>query len=123
MQEKQKNLTASEWYNKGVRLNDNSDEEVAYYREAIRTDPTFAPPYYNLGLILFNRGMKQEAIEYFEKYLVYSKNESEKARVRELLEKIGSASPPAQTGPAIITPQSGDDLPVFYEDRGPGVEP
>ena len=123
MQRKQKSMTASEWYNKGVRLNDNSDEEIAYYREAIRVDPTFAPPYYNLGFILYNRGKKEEAIEQFEKFLIYSKNPSEKSEIREMLQKLGAASsspPPPQ--PKIHTPKPSDDLPVFYEDRGPGME-
>ena len=81
-------LTFYEWYNKGVRLNDNSDEEMAYYREAIRSDSSFAPPYYNLGLILYKRGMKQEAIENFEKYINYTKDPAEKTRVQEILDKI-----------------------------------
>jgi hypothetical protein len=81
-------MTVYEWYNKGVRLNNNSDEEMAYYREAIRSDSTFAPPYYNLGQILYHRGMKQEAIEDFEKYINYTKDPAEKARVQDILSKI-----------------------------------
>ncbi|MDD5224271.1 MAG: tetratricopeptide repeat protein [bacterium] len=122
MQEKKAATNASEWYNKGVRLNNNSDEEMAYYREAIRSDPTFAPPYYNLGLILYNRGMRQEATENFEKYVIYSKDAAEKARVQEILQKINSNQPAAPSEPKVNTPEKGPDkMPILYEDKGPGI--
>jgi len=122
MQENKAATTASEWYNKGVRLNNNSDEEMAYYREAIRSDPTFAPPYYNLGLILYNRGMRQEATENFEKYIIYSKDAAEKARVQEILQKINSNQPAAPNEVKVNTPEKGPDkMPILYEDKGPGI--
>jgi tetratricopeptide (TPR) repeat protein len=95
---------------------------MAYYREAIRSDSTFAPPYYNLGLILYNRGMKQEATENFEKYIIYSKDAAEKARVQEILQKINS-NQPALPEPKVNTPAKGpDQMPVLYEDKGPGIK-
>jgi tetratricopeptide (TPR) repeat protein len=122
MQENKAATTASEWYNKGVRLNNNSDEEMAYYREAIRSDPTFAPPYYNLGLILYNRGMRQEATENFEKYIIYSKDAAEKARVQEILQKINSNQPAAPNEVKVNTPEKDPDkMPILYEDKGPGI--
>ena len=122
MQETKSAATASEWYNKGVRLNNNSDEEMAYYRESIRTDPTFAPPYFNLGSILYDRGMIREATENFEKYIIYSKNPAEKARVQEILQKINS-NQPAAPETKVNTPAPGpDQMPVLYEDKGPGIK-
>ena len=122
MQEKKSTTTASEWYNKGVRLGNDSDEEMAYYREAIRSDPTFAPPYFNLGQILYNRGMRSEATENFEKYILYTKDAAEKARVQEILQKINPNQPAAPNEPKVNTPEKGPDkMPILYEDKGPGI--
>jgi len=79
---------AIEWYNRGVRLNDNSDKEMACYLEAIKADPTFAPAYYNLAYIFYQRNNIPKAIENFEKYMLYTQDEAEKAKVKKILEQL-----------------------------------
>lgn len=52
------------WYVEGI-LHDkqgNTDEAIASYKKAIEIDPEYFDPYYNLGVIQFNEGVKlQEA--------------------------------------------------------------
>jgi len=85
--------SALEWYNKGVALNDNSDQEIDCYNRAIRADPTFPKPYYNLGTIYYSRGAKAEAADAFKKYLQYSTDEEERAKVQQFLGQIGDVGP------------------------------
>lgn len=80
---------AQEWYNRGVRQNDNSDLEISYYEKAIESDPTFANAYYNLAHVFYNRGIESKAIRNFELFLKYSQDEITKAQVRQALEMLG----------------------------------
>ncbi len=85
--------SAVEWYNKGVALNDNSDLEIEYYIKAIQVDPTYSKAYYNLGTVYYTRGMKAEAVDTFRKYLLYSKDEEERAKVQQFLSQLGDVGP------------------------------
>ncbi|MBN1201015.1 MAG: tetratricopeptide repeat protein [Anaerolineae bacterium] len=42
-------LTAEEWFNRGLALFYNSEEEIACYTEAIRLNPQYTDAYYNRG--------------------------------------------------------------------------
>lgn len=88
-----KGQSALEWYNRGVALNDNSDQEIEYYQKSLQVDPTFAKSYYNLGTVYYNRGRKAEAVEAYDKYLQYSADEEEKAKVRQFLSQVGDIGP------------------------------
>jgi hypothetical protein len=55
-----------EWYNRGLERMDNPTCE---FKNAIKTDPTFSPPYYWLGYHFCRVERTKESIEYFEKYL------------------------------------------------------
>jgi tetratricopeptide (TPR) repeat protein len=46
----QQELSAEDYFNRGYALNDNSDEEIAYYTEAIRLNPQHVVAYYNRGV-------------------------------------------------------------------------
>lgn len=91
-----------DWYNAGVKLGNNSDEEAAYYKKAIELDPTFAPAHYSLGLLYYKRKMYNEAIQPLKQYLIYSTDpEPQKEQIRQIvqyLEKVVSTQqqPPVQ---------------------------
>lgn len=98
-----KRAKAGEWYNKGVELGDSSDQEMAYYKKALEIDPTFERAYYNLGSIYIQRGMVEESIIYFRRFLTYCQDPTERAEIQNLLAQLeGSPTslPPVDVGPA-----------------------
>ena len=64
-QVEQKELSAQEWFEKGFILNDNSDEEMNCYREALRLKPDYPEAYHNLGAIFESRRDWKMALEHF----------------------------------------------------------
>ena len=54
------------WYNRGLS---NMDNPERYFKNAIKADPQFSPPYYWLASYYCKAKRKEESIEYFEKYL------------------------------------------------------
>lgn len=91
-EESSKPMSALDWYNRGVALNNNSDQELACYQKAVKVDPNFAPAYYNMGIIYMKRDMNTEAINDFNKFLQYSKDEDKKSQVRKAIAELGGAS-------------------------------
>jgi len=80
---------AERWYNEGVKLSNNSDEEMKYYILAIKADPTFDRPHYNLAVIYYQRGMFNEAIREYEEYLKWTNDpEEDKERVRKIIDYL-----------------------------------
>ena len=65
-------LTAKAWFEKGVRLDDDSDTETAFYQKAIELDPEFAPAYYRLGAIYFRQANYDLAEQQFARFLEYA---------------------------------------------------
>jgi tetratricopeptide (TPR) repeat protein len=63
-------LSAEDYFNRGLALNDNSDEEIAYYTEAIQLNPQHATAYYNRGGARGEQGDLAGAIADYEQYLV-----------------------------------------------------
>ncbi len=94
-----KPLSALDWYNRGVAMNNNSNEELACYQKAVQIDPTYAPAYYNMGIIYMRRNMNTEAIDSFNKFLQYSSDEAKKAQVRKAIASLSgtSSGTPGQT--------------------------
>jgi clan AA aspartic protease (TIGR02281 family) len=68
---KQGNLTARDYFEKGVTLDDDSDREIEFYQKAIEVDPNFAPAYYRLGAIYFRKADYDLSAEHFVKFLQY----------------------------------------------------
>jgi clan AA aspartic protease (TIGR02281 family) len=68
---KEGNLTAREFFEKGVALDDDSDREIDFYQKAIEVDPNFAPAYYRLGAIYFRQADYDLSAEYFVRFLQY----------------------------------------------------
>jgi hypothetical protein len=68
---KEGNLTAKEYFDKGVSLDDDSDREIEFYQKAIEVDPNFAPAYYRLGAIYFRKADYDLSAEHFVKFLQY----------------------------------------------------
>jgi TolB-like protein len=82
---------AEKWYNEGVKLSNNSDEEMKYYMLAIQADPTFDRPHYNLAVIYYQRGMFNEAIREYEEYLKWTNDPpEEKENVRKIVDYLKS---------------------------------
>ncbi|MBZ0298830.1 MAG: tetratricopeptide repeat protein [Anaerolineae bacterium] len=58
----EKQLTAEEWLERGLALNDDSDEEQHCYTRAIELNPAFAAAFYNRGIVRRRRGDLDGAI-------------------------------------------------------------
>ena len=69
---KESTLTSKAWFEKGLRLDDDSDSEIAFYQKAIELDPKFAPAYYRLGAIYFRQAEYDLAAENFATFLLYA---------------------------------------------------
>jgi clan AA aspartic protease (TIGR02281 family) len=62
-------LTAIDWFERGVSLDDESEAEVECYENAIRLDPNLAPAYFRLGAIYYRRANYESADQEFAKFL------------------------------------------------------
>jgi clan AA aspartic protease (TIGR02281 family) len=69
---KESTLTSKAWFDKGLRLDDDSDSEIAFYEKAVELDPKFAPAYYRLGAIYFRQAEYDLAAENFSTFLLYA---------------------------------------------------
>lgn len=69
------------WYNRGLNNLSNPERE---FKNAIKADPKFAPPYYWLAYYFCRVERIKESLEYFEKYLqVADRNDpQEKSRIK-----------------------------------------
>jgi clan AA aspartic protease (TIGR02281 family) len=56
-------VAAREWMSRGQTLNNNSEEEASYYREAISLCPDLVEAYYHLGTVYYHQQDYQRAIE------------------------------------------------------------
>ncbi len=65
-------LTSKQWFDRGLRLDDDSDSEIAFYQKATELDPKFAPAYYRLGAIYFRQAEYDLAAENFSTFLLYA---------------------------------------------------
>ena len=72
-----KELSAQEWFEKGLKLNDNSDEEIMCYTEAIRLNPEYAEAYYNRGLARSDKGDLEGAIKDYNQAILLNPNDAE----------------------------------------------
>ena len=59
----EQDLSAEEYFERGLALSDDSDEEINYYTEAIRLNPQYAIAYYNRGIVRKNKGDLEGAID------------------------------------------------------------
>jgi Flp pilus assembly protein TadD len=62
---KELELSAQIWLEKGVDLDNNSDEEIYCYTQAIKINPNLAYAYYNRGIIYLDRNEYKRAIKDF----------------------------------------------------------
>jgi tetratricopeptide (TPR) repeat protein len=78
----------------GVYLERNSlDEALAEFYQAANLKPGFAPTYFALGLTCSRMGFKEKAIENYELFLRYSKDEAQNEKVRGLIQQLHSKNP------------------------------
>lgn len=85
----QKDWKAARWFNEGLKL-ETTDRALylEYLRQAIRTDPSFAPAYYNLGYDFYERNDYPQARAHFEKYLELAPRSADAPSIRELVETL-----------------------------------
>jgi tetratricopeptide (TPR) repeat protein len=60
-------LNAEDYFNRGFARSDNSDDEIAYYSQAIQLNPQYSEAYYNRGVVHFNRNQLDMAIADYTK--------------------------------------------------------
>ena len=65
-------LTATEWFEKGRALDDESESEVEFYEKALELNPEFAPAYYRLGAIHFRHAKHELADQEFAKFIEHA---------------------------------------------------
>jgi len=64
--------TASQWFEKGQALDDDSDAEMECYDKAIELDPKLAPAYYRLGAIYYRHANYELADQQFAKFVEHA---------------------------------------------------
>ena len=57
--------TAQAWFERGLQLNDDSDQEIICYQKALEQDPDFAPAHYRLGAIYMRQAQFEKAEKQF----------------------------------------------------------
>jgi tetratricopeptide (TPR) repeat protein len=78
------------WFNLGalnIQLR-NTDEALKNFKKVIEINPTFEDAYKNIGIIYYIQGDNELALEYFEKYLVYAKDEHTRYTVSRDIEEL-----------------------------------
>jgi len=98
--------TATQWFEKGRALDDDSEAEIQFYEKAIEQDPTFAPAQYRLGAIYYRQANYELADEEFANFLKYASDADRDAfdiyeyyslaDVERLFEKIEEQAPAEQ---------------------------
>jgi len=97
---------ATQLYNQGIALNNNSNEEMQYYLQALALYPGFASAHMNLGLVYYNRKNYKNALSELTKYIEYTNDPPEKRKeVLKLIEWLKTVikSSPQQSAPAMQT--------------------
>ena len=64
--------TATQWFEKGSALDDDSEAEIQFYEKGIEQDPTFAPAHYRLGAIYYRQANYELADEEFANFLKHA---------------------------------------------------
>jgi tetratricopeptide (TPR) repeat protein len=77
-----------------IYLERNSlDEALIEFDQSKMLKSDFASTLYNLGVIYSRKGFKEKAIENYELFLKYSKDEVQNEKVRGLIQQLRSQSP------------------------------
>ena len=68
----EKTYTATDWFEKGRAMDDESESEVECYRNAIELDPKFAPAHFRLGAIYYRQANYELADQAFGQFLEHA---------------------------------------------------
>jgi predicted aspartyl protease len=72
-------LTATDWFEKGKNMDDESEAEIECYQKALALEPEFAPAHYRLGAIYYRQANYELADEAFADFLKYASEEDKQA--------------------------------------------
>lgn len=64
------------------------DQAETYLKKAIVLEPEYASAYYNLGLIQLEKEDENKAIQYFQEYIKYTKENSDKEKISLWIEEM-----------------------------------
>jgi len=71
--------TAAQWFEKGRRLDDDSDAEIEYYQQAKKLDPEFVPAAFRLGAIYSRQAKHELADREFAHFLTFASDSDRQA--------------------------------------------
>jgi predicted aspartyl protease len=74
----EKQITARQWFEKGKRLDDDSEDEVECYLKAIELEPGFAPAAFRLAAIYFRQAKYDMADREFANFLRNATDEDQR---------------------------------------------
>jgi clan AA aspartic protease (TIGR02281 family) len=74
----EKELTAREWFERGRALDDDSQEEMRCYLQALRLERDFAAAYYRLGAIYLRQAEYDLADQAFIRFLRFASDEDKR---------------------------------------------
>jgi len=60
-----------------------NDKAILLFQQAIKVDPNFSPPYYNMSCIYASKKEKEKALEYFRKAISLNPKYKEKAKIED----------------------------------------
>lgn len=70
-------VAAREWMQHGIRLNDGSDEEAGFYRQALAACPNLLEAYYRLGHVYYRQKSYADAIDIHQRLVQLAPEEAE----------------------------------------------
>jgi tetratricopeptide (TPR) repeat protein len=88
---------------KAWQLKGNIDSAIARYQQALRCKPDYVPALLQLGLLMLTTGSTKEALDYYEKALTLSPDDSEVLFRRNYIKGLIEKKAETQIQPVVLT--------------------